>query len=178
MRVAKHFSPLSCAIDGAGSKNLATQHSALLLLRRRRQERGLGGEVILLALLFLAACIPRELPPQLAYTPGPPYTLDGRTLVTDIYTVETPDGWRVIAGPAEDPYTFQFVAPEDDALIVLSGHAIAEPPQPMNADASTLAAEHVEALAGETPLYAVLVAPEGEIRTYRPLLDALIGSIR
>jgi hypothetical protein len=134
--------------------------------------------VLLLGLLLLAACSPRELPPQLSYTPGPPYTLDGRTLTTDIYTVETPDGWRVIAGPAEDPYTFQFIAPENDALIVLSDHAIENPPQPMNADAAALETQTVEARGGESPLYAVLVAPKDEITTHRPTLDSLIESIR
>lgn len=133
---------------------------------------------MLILLFLLAACSPRELPPQLSYTPGPPYTLDGRTLITDIYTVQTPAGWRVIAGPAEDPYTFQFVAPDNDTLIVLSDHAIDNPPQPQNADASTLVSENVEAQAADTPLYAVLIAPDGEIDAHRPILDAVIGSIR
>ena len=134
--------------------------------------------VLLLVLLFLAACSPRELPPQLSYTPGPPYTLDGRTLTTGIYTVEAPDGWRVIAGPAEDPYTFQFVAPDNDALIVVSDHEIENPPQPKSADAAVLETLETGAQAGATPLYAVLVAPADGIQSYRPLLDALIGSIR
>jgi hypothetical protein len=133
---------------------------------------------MLLILLLLAACSPRELPPQLSYTPGPPYTIDGRTLTTGIYTVETPDGWRVIAGPAEDPYTFQFVAPDNDALIVLSDHEIENPPQPLNADAAVLETQAVEARGGESPLYAVLVAPADEIDAHRPTLDTLIESIR
>ena len=134
--------------------------------------------VLLLVLFLLAACSPRELPPQLSYTPGPPYTLDGRTLTTAVYTVEAPEGWRVIAGPAEDPYTFQFVAPDNDTLIVLSDHEIDNPPQPLNADATALETQAVEARSGDSPLYAVLVAPSDDIRSYRPLLDALIGSIR
>lgn len=142
-----------------------------------KPKRRLGGEIILL-LLLLSACSPRELPPQLSFTPGPPYTLDGLTLTTAIYTVEAPDGWRVIAGPAEDPYTFQFVAPEDDALIVLSDHAIENPPLPKNADAAALETQAVEARGGESPLYAVLVAPADQITAHRPLLDTLIGSIR
>ncbi len=141
-------------------------------------ERGLGGEVLLFLILLLSACAPRETPPQFAYTPGPPYTLDSRTLTTGIYTVETPDGWRVIAGPAEDPYTFQFVAPDNDALIVLSDHQIENPPQPLNADAGALVVETTEASAGDTLLHIVLVAPADEIRAHRPLLDALIASIR
>ena len=134
--------------------------------------------VLLLVLLLPTACSPRELPPQLSYTPGPPYTLDGRTLVTDRYIVETPDGWRVIAGPAEDPYTFQFVAPDNDALIVLSDHEITDPPQPLNVGAGTLMTENTQIQTGDTPLYAVLVAPAADIDGHRPTLDELIGSVR
>ena len=134
--------------------------------------------VLIFVLLLLAACSPRELPPQLSYTPGSPYTLDGHTLTTALYTVEAPDGWRVIAGPAEDPYTFQFVAPDNDALIVLSDHAIENPPQPLNADAAALETQTIEARGGESPLYAVLVAPAADIGAHRPTLDALIESIR
>lgn len=128
--------------------------------------------------LLLAACSPRELPPQLAYTPGPAYRLDGQMLITERYSVETPGGWRVIAGPAEDPYTFQFVAPDNEALIVLSDHRIENPPQPLNATASTLAIRRAEAQTGEGPLYAVLTAPAEDIGTQQPVLETLMESIR
>ena len=61
---------------------------------------------------------------------------------------------------------------------MLSDHEIENPPKPLNADDDALETQAVEARSGEFPLYAVLVAPASDMRAYRPLLDALIGSIR
>ncbi len=132
----------------------------------------------MLLILALAACSPRETPPQLAFTPGPAYTLTDRLLVTGAYTVETPPAWRVIAGPAEDPYTFQFIAPDNDALIVLADHEITDAPRPLSAGEHDMTETTAEGRAGDRRIYAVLVASSADSRALMPLLDAVIASLR
>lgn len=79
----------------------------------------------LLMLWVLAGCIPaRDVPSQLSATAAPAYSVFGDTLITDIYTVTLPKGWRIIAGPAEDPYTFQFISPDNTALIMVSNRQL------------------------------------------------------
>jgi len=88
---------------------------------RRRQVRAWYALILLGGLMV--GCIPaREVPPQLSATPAQSYQVTEDTLTTFLYSVTPPDGWRIIAGPAEDPYTFQFINPDDTALIVLSNH--------------------------------------------------------
>jgi len=77
--------------------------------------------VRLLMLLMLSSCVPaRDVPPQLSATPAQSYQVTDEALITDLYRVTPPDGWRIIAGPADAPFTFQFINPDDTALIILS----------------------------------------------------------
>lgn len=146
------------------------------LIVRRRMRRGAHAPAVpaLLLVLLLAACSPRETPPQLAYTPAPAYTLSDRLLTTDVYAVEPPAGWRVIAGPAEDPYTFQFVAPENTAIILVSDHDVAEPPVPLGADAAAISVQTVRA----DEVYVILIASEDAIEALSPVRDAVVTSLR
>lgn len=135
--------------------------------------------LLVLALIFsLAACSPRELPPQLAATAAAPYILTDSELRTGLYTLVPPAGWRIISGPAEDPYTFQFIAPENDALIVVSNHAQPNPPVPAAASADTLAIQPQTLDLNGTTLHIVLVAPQEALDSLLPLQNALITSIR
>jgi len=80
-----------------------------------------GWGVRLLMLLMLSSCVPaRDVPPQLSATPAQSYQVTDEALITDLYRVTPPDGWRIIAGPADAPFTFQFINPDDTALIILS----------------------------------------------------------
>lgn len=118
------------------------------------------------------------MPPQLAYTPGPTYHLDARWLTTAIYSVETPDGWRVIAGPAEDPYTFQFVAPDNTALIVVTESELSAPPMPAGTSADALTVETASVEIAGRMLYVILVAPVERQDVFVPIHDAVRDSLR
>lgn len=137
-----------------------------------------GTPILLCLLLLLSACSPRETPPQLSFTAAPPYTLTENRLVTGLYTLDTPSGWRVIAGPAQDPYTFQLITPENDALIVVSDRGIDNPPMPSGADASTLEIAAAERNLDGRTIYVVLVAPRAQSDTLIPIRDAVVGSLR
>lgn len=67
-------------------------------------------------LLLLAACVPAQVPPQLAHTPGPPITITEDTITTDVFTVRYPRGWRVVKlSVAGAPPWLAFIS-EDDTL--------------------------------------------------------------
>lgn len=73
----------------------------------------------------MTGCIPaQDVPPQLSATAAPAFIITDKALITDTYTLTPPWGWRVIAGPAENPYTFQFVSPDNDALLMVSDRAL------------------------------------------------------
>lgn len=156
---------------------------------RRRGDGGAGNvapagvwgstPLLFVILVLLSACSPRETPPQLAFTPGPAYRLTDRTLITDLYSVETPSGWRVIAGPAEDPYTFQFVAPDNDAIIVISNHEITTPPVPLGVDTtSEMSPRTTQLEVGGQTITVMLVAPSILTEVMTPTLDRVVASLR
>ncbi len=155
-------------------------------LRWTKFTRGDGARSSVLWLLAMtgvlfvsAACSPRETPPQLAFTPGPAYRLTDQTLITDLYSVETPPGWRVVAGPAEDPYTFQFVAPDNDAIIVISNHEIATPPVPLGVEAgSVMSPRTIQLEVGGQAITVMLVAPTTLTEGLTPTLDRVVASLR
>ena len=151
--------------------------SAAIGVQRGSVETRRRAAFVLLVLL-LAACTPREVPPQLAYTPGPAYTLTRHELMTELYTVETPPFWRVIAGPAEDPYTFQFVSPENDASIVLSDHPVDTPPAPLGADPAALAISRTDVSLNGRVIYVVLISPPEQEAEYASVRDAVVASLR
>lgn len=155
---------------------IARRSAAIIVLRGSGETRRRA--LFVLLLLLLAACAPREVPPQLAYTPGPAYTLTIHELMTEIYTVETPPLWRVIAGPAEDPYTFQFVSPENDASIVLSDHPVDIPPAPLGAERAALAISRTDILLNGRVIYVVLISPPEQEAKLAAVRDAVVASLR
>ena len=74
------------------------------------------GLTIAALLLLLSACVPAQVPPQLAHTPGPPITITEDTITTDVFTVRYPRGWRVVKlSIAGAPPWLAFIS-EDDTL--------------------------------------------------------------
>lgn len=69
-------------------------------------------------LLLLAACVPAQVPPQLAHTPGASITIDEDTINAGDFTVGYPRGWRVVKlNVAGTPAWFSFISPDDDLHI-------------------------------------------------------------
>lgn len=142
----------------------------------RRSPPVLG--VLLAAVLLITSCAPRESPPQLDFTPGPAYVITEDELRTDAYTVTTPRDWRVIAGPAEDPYTFQLIAPDDRALIALSVRPLDPPPVMQGVALDDLVTRTAETAGPLGAVYGVLVAAPGEIDGFAEVFAAVVASVR
>lgn len=131
-------------------------------------------------LMVLAACVPaRDVPPQLSATAAPPYVISADSLSTARYQVRPPAGWRVIAGPAQDPYTFQFVNPADSALLVVSDHAFADEALPRPAG---LPVPPNQALVlhgpADAPALVYAVGAPGEAEALRVILAQVVESLR
>lgn len=144
----------------------------------RRTVRRSALALSLAAAVSLASCAPRESPPQLEFTPGPAYVITQDELRTDAYTVTTPRDWRVVAGPAEDPYTFQFVAPDNRALIALSVRPLDPPPVMQGVARSDVEAHTTEVDGALGTVYAVLVAVRGEIDAFAAVFAEVVASVR
>jgi hypothetical protein len=135
--------------------------------------------VLLLALLT-AACVPaRDVPPQLSATAAPPYVISADGLSTARYQVRPPAGWRVIAGPAQDPYTFQFVNPADSALLVVSDRAMADDALPRPAGLP-VPSEQALVLRGpaDAPAFVYAVGAPSEAEALGVILARVAESLR
>jgi hypothetical protein len=127
--------------------------------------------------LWMAACIPMSLPPQLAHQPGPGIRVTDRVYDSGRFQAEYPDGWIVVTSAAGDAPHVIFAAPDGEALIML-GEAISEAPAPAGAS-STLRSEMREvALENSLIVRAILNAPAGTWSQYEPLFTAVLESIR
>ncbi|MEO1644801.1 MAG: hypothetical protein AAFR67_06415 [Chloroflexota bacterium] len=75
-------------------------------------------------MLLLTACgslVPATTPPQLEHTPGVPISITDERITTPGFTVDYPDGWRVIkTSIAEAPLEFVFASPDGEMIITLS----------------------------------------------------------
>lgn len=79
--------------------------------------------VILWCGLF-AACAPAAAPEHLRYTPGPAVVISGNTFTGDGYTLQFPDGWRIVTGQADLPPTITFVSPDNCSIILVAAGSI------------------------------------------------------
>jgi hypothetical protein len=135
--------------------------------------------VSLLILLFIGACVPATTPPQLAYTPGPSVQVTGNEVITEDFTVERPDGWRVITSAADAPPTLILVAPDDSALIVIATEGIGEPPRPqVDADTSLRDMVQTITLDSSQTLTVYMAGPAEDWPTLETLFEHLTASIR
>lgn len=146
---------------------------------RRTVRRNSRGPFVLLAVALAAAgCAPRESLPQFDFTPGPAYVVTKDEVRTDAYTLTTPRQWRVIAGPAEDPYTFQLVAPENRALIALSVRPLDPPPVMQGVALAGVVTRTAQTTGPLGAVYAVLVAAPDEIDGFAGVFEAVVASVR
>ncbi len=129
--------------------------------------------VSLVLCLFFSACVPARVPPQLAYTPGPPVKVAGHLYRSTLFTVEYPPGWDAITSAASSPPSAIFVAPDHSALITL-GLDIEEVPALAGADT----VEIRRVILGGTHITAVLRTPDQALDNLLPLFEQLVTSIR
>lgn len=139
----------------------------------------------LLILWLLVGCIPaRDVPPQLSATPAPSYQVTGDSLITEKYALTPPNGWRLIAGPAEDPYTFQFIAPDNTALIVISDRVLTPELLPLPAalgmerEAATAVIQPVIHPDSQRTLYAGYISPPPQAEAIAAELRQLLDTLR
>lgn len=96
-----------------------TQKTFNAKTQRRRGTKGIFLYALLLFCLLASACIPATVPDNLDDTPGPSVILNNGLYEGEAFTVQVPQGWRVITSEAQAPQAVIFVAPDDKTLIRL-----------------------------------------------------------
>jgi hypothetical protein len=77
----------------------------------------------LLPLVLMVACIPAQLPPQLAYTPGPAAVIEADFVeMPSGYRVPRPAHWDAQLNAADAPEALTLIAPDKGAVIIISTH--------------------------------------------------------
>lgn len=122
---------------------------------------------------FFSACVPATVPPQLAYTPGPPVVIAGQVYHSAAFTVSYPPGWEAITSAATSPPTVIFLAPEGDALIMVGVEVENVPPLE-----GAEVAERREVTLADATVTAVLQAPAGSQDRLLPIFEAVVKSVK
>jgi hypothetical protein len=137
------------------------------------------------AALVLIGCIPaQELPPQLAFTPGAPLTINATYIQFAGVRVEYPLEWRVITSAAETPESLLLIAPQGDALLMLSRYPAQTPPSlsdiPQDEQITLLDVIEtpVNDAAVSQELYLWLVADTSQQTHYESIFQQVRASIR
>ncbi|MGJ3237426.1 MAG: hypothetical protein ACFE0Q_01845 [Anaerolineae bacterium] len=105
---------------------------------RNANEFLMQGIMCLLLIALLVACqslIPATTPPQLQHTAGAPLTITDTHIDANWFSVDYPDGWRVVTGVAIEPISLVLVAP-DDTFIIRVADARAGCPIPPTPDSN------------------------------------------
>lgn len=126
-------------------------------------------------LTVLAACVPAQTPPQLAYTPGPAVVVTDRVYESSAFTVHYPSGWRVVTGAADAPPSVVFVAPDEVSTIALQVG-------PLDNSILTEPGFSVEIrgieLANGRLITAIAQAPEPAWESFLPVFEGVIATVR
>ncbi len=121
-----------------------------------------------------AGCVPADVPPQLAFTPGPAVIVDAARYQSTFLSVRVPQGWRIVTAPAEQPDFVIFVAPDNDALMQFSARPI-DPAPVLN----TIPQEQQNTFtATRNGLYALLVCESTACDRFAPLFKAVVESLQ
>jgi hypothetical protein len=129
-----------------------------------------------IAALVLAACVPASPPPQLAHTPGAPVVVTNERLYTQYFSVVRPAGWRVTTSAANVPLAVTFVAPEGDALMIVT-NLLWDEPTPEVAPDVTLRRRTEQFTRNGVTLTAYLVAPAAKWDAMTDRFEQVIDSI-
>ncbi|MBZ0278200.1 MAG: hypothetical protein K8I60_18785 [Anaerolineae bacterium] len=131
--------------------------------------------MVVLVSLILAACVPAQTPPQLAYTPGPAVIVTDRVYESAAFTVRYPSGWRVVTGAADAPLSVVFVAPDEVSTIRVQVGGLE------NASLSDAGFRYdvrgVE-LADGTTITAIAHIAEDRWETIQPIFEDMVKSIK
>ncbi len=128
--------------------------------------------------LLLASCVPADPPAVLTNTPGVPIRIDDQRVYTEAFSLEYPNGWRVITSAADAPLSLIFAAPGNCALIEISVSDAALVDS-LGADCPA----DVESLTREvalddTSVFIRGLAPSADLDTFTPLFDTIIDSLQ
>lgn len=132
--------------------------------------------VILLCALF-AACAPAAAPEHLRYTPGPAVVITGNTFTGDGYTLQFPDGWRIVTGQADLPPTITFVSP-DNCSIILAAVGSIEPITSPDCAGEEFQTIQREAAIGTRRLTLAGSAPVSQWDQFSVQVEQVVASVR
>lgn len=141
------------------------------------QWRGGFKSRVVCLLLLLAACIPARTPEQLVHTPGPAVQVMDSSYHAGAFEVMIPDGWRVVTSAAESPIRVLFVAPEDDALIMV-GEGLTEAPVPAGYTGDLRSERREIPLDDGTVIVAILNAQPENWDARLELFEHVVESVR
>jgi hypothetical protein len=127
-------------------------------------------------LLLFSACIPARTPAQLEYTPGPAVQVIDHIYDAGAFHVAYPDGWRVVTSAATSPVSVIFVAPENDALIMV-GEGLTEAPAPAGYTGDLRSERREIPLDNGVVIVAILNAPPENWDARLALFEEVVGSI-
>lgn len=129
-----------------------------------------------LIFLLLSACVPVNVPPQVEYTPGAPFTVTADEFIGDSFRIIYPEGWRVITNEASRPLTVIFASPDNDALLMIASGAITDPPAPPAAQGELHTESETLEINGQIiGIYSA--APTDQWERYAPLFERAIDTL-
>jgi hypothetical protein len=129
--------------------------------------------------LFLglsAACVPATVPPQLAYTPGPPVRVMDGVVDLGAFQVEAPPGWRIVTSAASADPRVILVSPANTALIVV-GEAATNVPELSGAEGPLRTEQQILRLSDEAQVTAVLHAPAADWNAHQAVFQSVLNSL-
>lgn len=133
----------------------------------------------LLLVVWMAACspiVPADTPAQLEHTPGAFITLDESLFDGGDFTVEVPDGWRVVkTSTAEAPLEVVFVSP-DDALTIRVSRALLSSDTTLD-DATLYERDLTWSPRADFQLYLIGRAPQSRAAEFDPIFDRVENSL-
>ncbi len=126
-------------------------------------------------LVLLAACVPAQTPPQLAYTPGPAVVVTDHVYESSAFAAHYPSGWRVVTGAADASPSVVFVAPDEVSTITLQvgpleNSVLTEP-------GFSVEIRGIE-LADGRLITAIARAPEATWESFLPVFEQVVATVR
>lgn len=132
-----------------------------------------------LFLILFAACqslVPAQSPPQLSHTPGAPISITDNQIDAGWFTLDYPDGWRVVTSIALEPLELVLVSPDDAMVINIYTRSSCAIPD-VTPEPETYWRDECRGDSGGQNVH-VSGRPDTEFQAiYDPIFDAVIRSI-
>lgn len=123
-----------------------------------------------------AACVPAQVPPQLAYTPGPPLIVAVQQIETEQFTAWLPPGWEVVTSAAASPQSVILISPDSVALIMLGGDGAQTPVLQVDGEVSTV--QRRITLDNNISIIAVMLSSAEQEALYLSVFEQVVNSLR